>query len=168
MRWVDWCAWILEISILHLSNQTCKIQLLQFSGSAVFWDSSHTRVWLFRRLTHPKYLILGSKDALWEGTTFYASSFPKIKFFGCVSLWKSKTLVWQLHQKTTKPERCRSWILQVWFGRWRIEISKIQAHQSTYLIKAHLLVRSVSHSAKFQFFCDFRTRWPQALSLRTS
>ena len=35
MRWVDWCAYILEISILHLSNQT--IQLLQKFLSLFLW-----------------------------------------------------------------------------------------------------------------------------------
>ena len=56
---------------------------------------------------------------------------------------------------TVAPENCwklQCWISQVRFERWRLEISRNQAHQSTRLSQAHLLVSSVSHSAEFQFF----------------
>ena len=48
----------------------------QFSGAAVKLGFD-----FFGRSTPPKTSIPGSIDALWEGATFYASSFPKIKNF---------------------------------------------------------------------------------------
>jgi len=52
--------------------------------------------------------------------------------------------------QSTRKLHCR--ISQVRFERWRLEISRNQAHQSTRLSQAHLLVRSVSHFPEFQFF----------------
>ena len=73
-------SWLVSLDSRDFNSSPSKSDL-QDSASAVFWYSYQTKVWLFRRLTHPKIVIPSSKDALWKGATFHAINFMKLKIF---------------------------------------------------------------------------------------